>query len=600
MRLSTAADRDDDLGISVVHAALDAGVRLLDTADVYCHDDGDIGHNERLIARALSSWSGDSAAVRVATKGGLTRPRGRWVPDGRGKHLQRAAEASAVALGVTCIDLYQLHVVDSRAKLETSVRAIAALQRAGVVRAIGLCNVNVDQIERARAVAEIASVQVALDPLGVVNLRNGVVEYCADHGIELLSYSPLGGPKGATKLGKDAVVQRIAERHRATPHQIALAWARDLHASIIPLPGPSRPDTARSAAEACDIELSDVDRAELDERFPAGRIARGPRAERKPPDDADGDVVLIMGYPAAGKTTLARELVDRGYERLNRDELGGRLRGLVPRLDAALASGQRTFVLDNTYASRASRNEIVETAWRHGVPARCVHLTTSLEDAQINAVERMLATHGELLAGDALARASKKSPNTFGPQAQFRYRRELEPPIMAEGFARLDRVEFARDVRPDRANRALILEYQAVWRSRSGARSPMSPDDVELIADRADVVRRYRDDGWMILGTSWRPEIAAGQLSESDVEAIVERTNELIGVDIDVEVCPHADGPPKCWCRKPHPGMGVILIERHALDPARCVAVGTSSSDRLFADRLGFGYSDHSELFGSF
>src|SRR5688500_4352824 len=111
MRLSTSTERDHANSISVIHAALDAGVRLLDTADAYCLNDNETGHNERLIAEALRTWPGASATVEVATKGGLRRPNGAWIPDGRATHLQPACEASLTALGVEVIDLYQLHVV---------------------------------------------------------------------------------------------------------------------------------------------------------------------------------------------------------------------------------------------------------------------------------------------------------------------------------------------------------------------------------------------------------------------------------------------------------------------------------------------------------
>src|SRR5690242_15292783 len=128
MRLSTAPDRDEERAVAVIHAALDAGATLLDTADAYCHDETDVGHNERLIARALASWTGDRNLITVATKGGMRRPKGTWVVDGRAKHLREACDASRRALGVDTIDLYQLHAVDPRTPLETSVRALARLQ----------------------------------------------------------------------------------------------------------------------------------------------------------------------------------------------------------------------------------------------------------------------------------------------------------------------------------------------------------------------------------------------------------------------------------------------------------------------------------------
>src|SRR5256885_13666879 len=107
MRLSTAPHRDEPLAIAVIHAALDAGATLLDTADAYCHDERDLGHNERLIARAVASWSGDRVRITIGTKGGMRRPDGAWVSEGRAKHLRDACQASRVALGVDALDLYQ-------------------------------------------------------------------------------------------------------------------------------------------------------------------------------------------------------------------------------------------------------------------------------------------------------------------------------------------------------------------------------------------------------------------------------------------------------------------------------------------------------------
>src|SRR5215510_13787675 len=176
MRRSTERERDDERAIEVLHAAFDGGVTFLDTADAYCLDDSDVGHNERIIARALATWSGDRSRIVVATKGGLTRPNGQWVPDGRGRHLRSACEASLRALGVERIDLYQLHAPDPRVPLATSVRALARLKDEGLVARIGLCNVNVSQIAEARRITEISAVQVELSVWQDESVLNGVVE----------------------------------------------------------------------------------------------------------------------------------------------------------------------------------------------------------------------------------------------------------------------------------------------------------------------------------------------------------------------------------------------------------------------------------------
>ena len=180
MRLSTDPDRNDDRSLEVLHAALDAGVTLLDTADAYCLDEHDIGHNERLIAQALSTWSGDRSRITIATKGGMTRPEGRWELDGRAKHLRMACERSCRALGVDRIALYQLHAPDPRTPLSTSVRALAALKRDGLIDAVGLCNVTVGQIEEARRITDIRSIQVELSVWNDASILSGVAAYCID------------------------------------------------------------------------------------------------------------------------------------------------------------------------------------------------------------------------------------------------------------------------------------------------------------------------------------------------------------------------------------------------------------------------------------
>ena len=144
---------------------------------------------------------------------------------------------------------------------------------------------------------------------------------------------------------------------------------------------------------------------------------------------------MIMGLPAAGKSTMALEFVDRGYLRLNRDETGGTLRGLVPALDRALASGTSRVVLDNTYVSRVSRAAVIQASAARGVAVRCVWLSTSVADAQVNAVSRIVERYGKLLDVDELASHRKRDPAALPPMTQFRYQRELEAPDVAEGFA---------------------------------------------------------------------------------------------------------------------------------------------------------------------
>jgi aryl-alcohol dehydrogenase-like predicted oxidoreductase/histidinol phosphatase-like enzyme/predicted kinase len=601
MRLSTERDRDEARAIAVLHTALDRGVTLLDTADAYCWDAEEVGHNERLIARALATWSGDRSRVRVATKGGLTRPQGAWVADGRARHLVAACAASRRALGVERIHLYQLHAPDPRTPLSTSVRALASLQRDGAIEHIGLCNVNVGQIEEARRIVDIAAVQVELSVWHEANFLSGVAEYCRANGIRLIAYRPLGGPQRVRRTQSDALLIDLAARHGVTTFETALAWLIDLSPLILPIPGPTRVETAAALGRERLIDLTDEDRIRFDERFPAAAVLRRSRASasvQPAPCRHDGEVVLIMGLPGAGKTTAARTFVEQGYERLNRDEDGGSLQALLPLLDRRIDAGCARFVLDNTYVSRKSRAPLIQLTAKRGLPVRCVWLATSIEDAQVNAASRMLANFGRLLGPEEIRRTARQDVSAFGPSVQFRYQRELEPPHASEGFSRIDTIRFERTHDPSFTNRAVIVWCDGVLaRSRSARRVPSSPDDVEAFAERGAVLRRYEEEGWHVAGLSWQPEIADEILTAGQVEAVFARMQELLGVAIDVRYCPHAAGPPACWCRKPLPGLGVVFIQQHRLDPARCIYVGAGPQDPGFARRLGFQYRDAADFF---
>jgi histidinol phosphatase-like enzyme/predicted kinase len=430
------------------------------------------------------------------------------------------------------------------------------------------------------------------------NILNGVAKYCIDHGIALIAHRPLGGPRRHRRTRSDPVLVDLAARHAATPFEIALAWLRDLSPAIVAIPGPTRVETVHSVARTHAIALDEDDRARLDERFPAGRTLRmgtpAPRAATR----ADAEVVLIMGLPAAGKSTVAATFVSRGFTRLNRDEVGGSLGDLVPALDRAIASGNPRVVLDNTYVSRQSRARVIDAARSRNIGVRCLWLDTSIEDAQVNAVSRMLARYGKLLSPDEMRAAAKKDVDAFGPAVQFRYQRDLEPPSPAEGFTEIDVATFERVRDPSFTNPALIIWCDGVLsRSRSGRRVPASADDVEVIEDRAPRLRRYASDGWRLLGLSWQPKIAEDVLTAADVDAAFARTQDQLGVAIEVLYCPHPGGPPTCWCRKPLPGLGVVFIQRHRLDPTKCIYVGSGAQDPGFARRLGFQYREAADFF---
>lgn len=264
MPLSIAGRPDEAQSIATVHAALDAGMTLIDTADVYCQDETDYGHNERLIAKALRQWGGNRSWILVATKGGLRRPKGAWTRDARPESLKAACEASLRALGVDAVDLYQLHAPDEKVPFVDSVGALEDLRRAGKVRRIGLSNVTVAQIREARAITRVWTVQNRFSPFFREALTDGVIAHCEKEGIGFLAYSPVGGGRLHKKLPAHPEVAAIARVRGVGTHQVVLAWVMAASPCVIPIPGASRPESARGSAAAAGLALTREERARID------------------------------------------------------------------------------------------------------------------------------------------------------------------------------------------------------------------------------------------------------------------------------------------------------------------------------------------------
>jgi len=257
MPMSLRGRPDEARSIATVHAALDAGVTLIDTADAYCLDDSDVGHNEALIAKALASYRPGATDVLVATKGGHTRPGGSWDVDGSPRHLKRACEASLKRLGVGAIGLYQLHRPDPRVPFEDSVGALRELLDEGKIRMAGVSNTDCGQIRVALDIlgGGLASVQNQFSPR---NRRSEPeLRLCDELGIAFLPWSPLGGIGAAAELGsRSAALAEVARRRGVSPQRVCLAWMLALSPVVIPIPGASRPETIRDSAAAADLELT--------------------------------------------------------------------------------------------------------------------------------------------------------------------------------------------------------------------------------------------------------------------------------------------------------------------------------------------------------
>ena len=255
MPMSLSSRPPEEQSIRTIHAALDAGVNVIDTADAYSADDKDFGHNERLIAKALE---GRRDGVIVATKGGHTRTAdGGWELDGRPEYLKAACERSLKALDTDRIDLYQYHRPDPDVPYAESVGALKELQDEGKIRWVGISNADVEQIELTRSIVDLVAVQNQLSLEYGSPIGKGEVELCERHGIAFLPWSPFGGiSKAGDAPGAHDPVRDAAEAHGVSPQQIVLAWLLALSPVMIPIPGASRPESVADSVKAAGLELS--------------------------------------------------------------------------------------------------------------------------------------------------------------------------------------------------------------------------------------------------------------------------------------------------------------------------------------------------------
>jgi len=251
---------DESQSIATIHAALDSGVTLIDTADIYAPSWDTMGHNETLVGKAVKSYGGSVDDLVIATKGGITRSEGeKWGRNGSLDYLRSAVEKSLRALQVETIDLYQWHRPDRSMVYAEAIANFKTLQDEGKIKSIGISNANVEEI------------QIAIDVLGdggLVSVQNEFspkfrcsekeLQFCGERGIAFLPWSPLGGTGGGGRNVGDrfAAFGEIAADHGVSPQQVVLAWELSLSDVVIPIPGARRPESIIDSAKAADLQLS--------------------------------------------------------------------------------------------------------------------------------------------------------------------------------------------------------------------------------------------------------------------------------------------------------------------------------------------------------
>ena len=256
--------------VATVHAALDAGLTLVDTADIYAPSWDAVGHNEQIVAEAIASYGGDTSKVVVATKGGITRSEGEgWGRDASPEHLRAAAEASAARLGVDTIDLYYWHRPDRTRVYSEVIETLAQLKADGLIAEIGISNANVEEIQVALDVlggGGLAAVQNEFSPR-FHHTSSPELTFCGEHGVAFLPWSPLGGTGGGARAVGERfpAIAQVADAHGVSPQQVTLAWELSLGEHVIPIPGASRPASVTDSAKALGLTLTSEELATITE-----------------------------------------------------------------------------------------------------------------------------------------------------------------------------------------------------------------------------------------------------------------------------------------------------------------------------------------------
>jgi D-glycero-D-manno-heptose 1,7-bisphosphate phosphatase len=307
------------------------------------------------------------------------------------------------------------------------------------------------------------------------------------------------------------------------------------------------------------------------------------------------EVVLLMGFQGAGKSTLVDNYVQKGFVRLNRDEIGGSIASLAAKMSGFVRSG-KSVVLDNTYITAADRKPTIDAAKASGATVTVVLVDTPFEQCMVNVCTRMVRAVGHLPDPEEIKRS--KNPALIPPAPMFKAKKALQKPDKSEGMDAIQVVAWTRRQDPSYVNKALFLDFDGCLRDcPSGAKFPCSPQDVRILPNRAAILQKAVKDGWRLLGVSNQSGIAAGKLTDAAAKACFDHTVEQLQVPIEVSYCPHRIPPMSCWCRKPQSGLGVAFIEKYKLDPKLCVMVGDMTSDKTFATRLGMKFVDANDYF---
>lgn len=305
---------------------------------------------------------------------------------------------------------------------------------------------------------------------------------------------------------------------------------------------------------------------------------------------------MVCGAPASGKSTVTKTFTNKGAISLNRDTEGGTIAGLLPKMEKLLQD-KKDIVLDNLFVNVEVRKPFIELAKKYNQDINCVLMSTSIEDAQFNVVQRAIKLIGKFPTPEAIKEA--KHTNIFPPLVLFKYKKEFEKPTVAEGFAKVDTFKFVRQDDPTFTQKALILDYDGCLRHCIGGNGkfPTSKNHIKINEKSIKILSSYQENGYKLLGVSNQSGVHKGDITYNTAVELFDYTNQLLGLNIDYRFCPHQSNPISCYCRKPQVGFGVEFIIKYKLNRKECYFIGDMTTDQTFSNRCGFQYIDQADFY---
>jgi HAD superfamily hydrolase (TIGR01662 family) len=305
------------------------------------------------------------------------------------------------------------------------------------------------------------------------------------------------------------------------------------------------------------------------------------------------EIILLCGFPASGKSTICQQYPD--YRVLSRDVIGGSYKDVLKELKKV----RENVIIDGTHLTEDARYPFIEYAKDTDIKIRCLYVESCIEDCMINALRRQWAMNG-----DICWKGNTTHPHMFSPAVLFKARKTLQVPNEAEGFKSVDVVPGHKPFYDPSiyVNRAIFFDIDGTLRKTDHLphKYPTCVDEVEPLLDLDKMKKKINKKvkkGYILLGVSNQSGISKGTVSEEVVKECMEKTKEMLDVEMDIKWCPHAPAPISCYCRKPQSGMGVYFIEKYKLDPSKCKMIGDQTTDKTFAERLGMQFIHVSKFF---